>query len=74
MLGQVVCGQVSHFYEIWIDLGCPKPYTFSQEQDEAFIEPESFIDFRHNVLPQLPQFYASRVLEISALRPLGSGQ
>ena len=73
-LARLYVARLSHFYEIWIDLGCPKPYTFSQEQDEAFIEPESFTDFRHTVLPQLPQFYASRVLEISALRPLGSGQ
>ena len=73
-LARLYVARLSHFYEIWIDLGCPKPYTFSQEQDEAFIEPESFTDFRHTVLPQLPAFYASRVLEISALRPLGSGQ
>ena len=65
--------RVSYFYEIWMDLGCPKPYTFTQEQDDAFSEPQAFTGLMQNMLPQLPQFYASRVTQIRALRPLGSG-
>ena len=72
-LARYCVARISHFYDLWSQNGCPKPYCFSAEDIGAFREPAEFTEFLDNVYWGLKDVQKKRVDDVRALKPLGAG-
>ena len=74
--GALICAtywsaKMDLYYNQWMELGGPEPYSYTREQVQAFREPTDFTEFTRAEGPHLKAQATKRFDELRALAPDG---